>query len=165
MAITRSQTRANKTSALRKAHGYKFKAGVVDHILSNHFIAENNTLQIENNLLSLELTNQLTINGSLQHNLRISRQLVQDGRHMQAAIEADQRFLDEFIREVYIAHPEIAFEYRNRISYSDIPTHDPEETEEDEETTHLRNLFGDSDDDEPEDIVSREDRLWHEADF
>lgn len=69
---------------------------------------------------------------------------------MHAALEADQLFLDEFIREVYREHPEIAFEYRNRISYSDIPTVDPEETEEDEETSHLRNLFGESDDDSDE---------------
>lgn len=151
MAITRSQSRNNKAKALANPQGYKFKADVVNHILTNTYIADNQQLQITINLLTEALQFQQTLNEVIQHNLRISRQLVQDGRHMQAAIEDDQRFLDEFVREVFQDHPAIAYQYRNRIAYSDIPTPDPEETEsENEGAFNARDLFGASSDEEDE---------------
>lgn len=165
MARTRSQTRKAKALALKNPQAYKFKADVVDHILGNHFIEENKQLRVDNSLLETALEFQETLNAVLQHNLRISRQLVQDGHHQRAAIEDDQRFLDEFVRDVFIEHPAIAYEYRNRIAYSDIPTPHPDDPESTEEEYDPRDLFGASSDDEPEDIVSREDRLWRERDF
>lgn len=166
MARTRSQARKAKALALKNPQAYKFKAAIVDHILNNQYIEENRQLQVSVNLLTEALEFQETLNSVIQHNLRISRQLVQDGHHMRAAIEDDQRFLDEFVRDVFIEHPAIAYQYRNRIAYSDIPTPHPDEEGEstEEEEFNPRSLFGDSDD-EPEDIVSREDRLWRENDF
>lgn len=148
MARTRSQSRKAKAIALKNPQAYKFKADVVDHILSNQYIHQNQQLQVTVNLLQEALEFQTTLAAVVQHNLRVSRQLVQDGHHMRAAIEDDQRFLDEFVREVFIEHPAIAYQYRNRIAYSDIPTPHPDDDEETEEEFDARALFGDSDDDE-----------------
>lgn len=135
-----------------------FKAATVDHILSNYHIEQNAALRKRN--LNLDTTNSILMTTigqqsedivAHQHRIRTQALVIEQQNGQRITLETDNLYMDEIMREIFTNHPDICWEYRNRISYHDIEPVDPDLTEEE----HYRHLFSDTDDEDLEVVLER----------
>lgn len=139
--MARTVASEKRKALAAKAHGYKFKAAAVDHILSNHYIADNQ-------LLTTVIVEQEQQINRMRRRINQHLNTISIGNSTRTLLEHDNQFMDAVVRDIFIAHPTIAFEYRNRISYGDIPTVDPDASDAEE-------TVADFSDEDPEDTFER----------
>lgn len=159
MAITRSQTAQQRKMAARSkkinsiGNNTTFKALAVGNIMGNWFKEQHdslddyylralNTKDVTNHLLR-DRIEALEFNvAQMRHTIQLKDRIINMSNARINTLDNELVYMDTFVQEVYTQHPEIAWEYRNRLQYDTIPVHDPEATEEEdngipEEYAHL----------------------------
>nr|WDW25830.1 MAG: hypothetical protein [Canine parvovirus] len=119
------------------ARNTHLKATAVNVIMRDWYKKRNDKVETTNELLTDTLHDQVATNTALRYQL--------------ANITNDRDFIEHIVREIFQSHPTIAWEFRNRLSYDDIPIEDPEATEEED----IQHLFGPSDSEDENDALER----------
>ncbi|QTE03784.1 MAG: hypothetical protein [Grus japonensis parvo-like hybrid virus] len=159
MAITRSMTKKKTDAAARSkkinaiGNNTTFKAMAVGNIMGNWYKDQYDSLDsfyqrelqhrdVANHILrdrieALEFNNQ-----QMRRTISLNNTTITMGNSRIVSLEREVGFLDNFVQEVYTQHPDIAWEYRNRLQYDTVIPRDPEATEEEsvgipEEYAHL----------------------------
>lgn len=140
LAVTTPSTMA-RTVASRKreqlaqknayyARSTHLKATAVNIIMRDWYKKRNDHVETTNELLTDTLHDQVATNTALRYQIN--------------NITHDRDFVEGIVREIFVTHPSIAWDFRNRLSYDDIEVVDPEATEEED----FAHLFGPSDSEE-----------------
>lgn len=147
---TRSKTASTKTVRSVRTVSTNTVSVNTDRQVSNAFLINaliTSRVRRDNERLLLE--NQLLMERVANYNTMMQRI---------DSLTGDQMFMDQHMREIFMNHPDVCWEYRNRLTYDDIEPVDPEATEEEGEATYRR-MFGlDEDSEDDEDIQE----LYHE---
>ena len=122
------------------------KALLVGSLVKSWIKKDSDATHLENQILRDSLANEIETTVALRRQL-------QRTQRSNEILRNDQMFMDDIAREIFVNHPEICWEYRNRLTYHDIEPADPEDPQD-----LYERLFG-SDDDDDETL---EDRLQRE---
>lgn len=146
MAITRSQTNNARKAAARSkkiqaiGNNTTFKAMAVDHVIGNYYREQYESLdnyyqrelqrKDQTNLILRDRIEALEFDAAqARHRDHLNMNVINMSNSRIRSLEDEVRFMDGFVQEVYTQHPEIAWEYRNRLQYDSIQLQDPEATE------------------------------------
>ena len=140
MVRTKASEKARKKLAAANkkcATDPMFKAGAVTLIMRDFYRNKNEEKHIENELLYDTIGTQQEQIVALNHRIQNQRELLDIKVEIQRTLTENANFYEDIIREIYLANPAIVWQYRNRLSFDDIPQVDPEETEPESDTALL----------------------------
>ena len=169
----RAAARSKKINAI--GTNTTFKAMALGNIMGNFYKEQHDSLdgfyqrELQQKDLTIHLLRDrieaLDFNvAQLRHTIQLKDQVIAMGNSRINTLDTELVFMDSFVQEVYTQHPEIAWEYRNRLQYDTIPVHDPEETEvESDVPEEYRHLFSDSE--EEDRAIDLEERMQAEGFF
>lgn len=144
---TRSQAKVNHDISVNKAY-------LAAYLINSWVKIDSDYQQKENVVLRNELADQIEHTVALRRQVaRLTRQNTTANAAIQSLL-SDQRFMDATMREIFTNHPSICWEYRDRLSYSEIIPVDPEQPQD-----LYDRLFG-SDDDDDESLEERLEREY-----
>lgn len=129
------------------------KALLVGSIVKSFIKRDSDATHLENQILRDSLANEIETTVSLRRQIQRMHRAHAIGLQRIRVLQEDKDFMDAAMREIFVANPQICWQFRNRLTYDDIEPQDPEDAQD-----LYERLFG-SDDDDDEDL---EDRLERE---
>ncbi|QTZ83172.1 MAG: hypothetical protein [Pavo cristatus parvo-like hybrid virus] len=177
--MARTVASERRKELAEKFNNTSFKSQALYHVMNAYYRTQYESLdafyqrelqhsEVEKSLLR-DRIQQLELEAAQhRHTINLQTNVITIANANNASLREDSIFMDNFVQEVYQDHPEIAWEYRNRLQYDSIPVRDPDDTETEPESVlsdvpeEYAHLFEDS---EEEATRQLEERMEEEGFF